>query len=487
MTVNSLSCPIFAYFLSTINIISNTDNTTNIMLPEGDSLPSPSLSPPTTPTPAFTAVAPLVPTTVVLDAVHTTTPPPEPSSFNRPTIETLTWDHIEVDSDQNVVGVLGVRINLLSSKQLRTVCSRLNVRGVKNAKKQVMIDNITNHYKNRKAYDLIDSSPHGLPETNSNALNTAKSTTRKEIQCPFRLMNVLFSDQFAERFAATGNVASRDVLDTGLAGNDQHFWQCVRTAFVSSVPNAAFDELLFKEDVVLSLQSDDIDPSKVVPHEWKKLRTIWKATNSEYKAALSRFTVSGTHESDFWNFCNGRLEAYYLHKLLTLRPNLVGFVEAELPLEAALASNMTGTEIANRLNGNSPTTSDISSVGMHKRKRSPVSDAIENMSLNSDARAELAREKIRIIQAEETRQRENQQWKKEQEAIAREKAELEKDDAILRQWQAVTENLRLLRQDLRAPNITPEDSADILDDIKGLKLRKAALGVKLGIRDATSS
>ena len=121
-----------------------------------------------------------------------------------------------------------------------------------------------------------------------------------------------------ERFAATGNSALRDILDTGLAGNDQHFWQCVRHAFVSPLSNPTYDDLMFKDDAVLSLQADDIDLSKIVPHDWKKLRTLWKAANSEYKAALSCFTVSGTHENDFWKVCNGRLEAYYLHKLLTL-------------------------------------------------------------------------------------------------------------------------------------------------------------------------
>jgi len=187
---------------------------------------------------------------------------------------------------------------------------------VKNAKKQVMIDKITSHYKNRKARDQMEAGPPAEASgTNSTIPSTsngdAATATRKEIQCPCQLMNILFSDpQFAERFASTGITASRDLLDTGMAGNDQHFWQCIRTTFVLNVPNAAFDELLFQDDVVLSLHSDDINPSKVVPHDWKKLRTIWKATNSDYKAALSRFTVSGTHENKFWNFCNGRLEAY---------------------------------------------------------------------------------------------------------------------------------------------------------------------------------
>ena len=284
-------------------------------------------------------------------------------------------------------------------------------------------------------------------------------------------MNILFSDNFAERFAATGNAASRDLLDTGLAGNDQHFWQSVRSAFVSTAPNAVFDELLFMDDPVFSLQSDDIDPSKVVPHEWKKLRTIWKSTHSDYKAALTRFTVSGTHENEFWNFCNGRLEAYYLHKWLALRPNLVAFVEAELPPEAALASTMTGSEIAGRLN---------SEAGPNKRKRIPIADAIENLASNTGVRADLAREKIRVMKSEDIRQKEHQEWKK---SIETKRAELDAENTLLTQWEMVVANIRQLKKDLLAPNLSDEDKEDIHADIKGFKMRKHKLALKLGIRD----
>jgi hypothetical protein len=46
-----------------------------------------------------------------------------------------------------------------------------------------------------------------------------------------------------------------------------------------------------------------INPGKIVVHDWnKKLRSIWKSINAEYKVALSRFTVSGTHNSNFLAF-----------------------------------------------------------------------------------------------------------------------------------------------------------------------------------------
>ena len=60
----------------------------------------------------------------------------------------------------------------------------------------------------------------------------------------------------------------------------------MRQAFVSPVPNPVFDELQFKDDPVIGLQTD-INPSKIVLHDWKKLWSMWKSTNKVYKAAVT--------------------------------------------------------------------------------------------------------------------------------------------------------------------------------------------------------
>lgn len=154
---------------------------------------------------------------------------------------------------------------------------------------------IENTYRNKQTYNAA--------ATNDNI------NLRKQIQCPFRLLNILFSDEFAERFQCLGNVATREMLDTGKAKHDEHFWSQVRIAFVSN--NDSYDNLLFKTDKHF-FDRDDIDCSKIVPHGWKKLRDIWKFINGEYKLALVRFTASGTHLDNFFSFCNGRLDVYYL-------------------------------------------------------------------------------------------------------------------------------------------------------------------------------
>ena len=66
---------------------------------------------------------------------------------------------------------------------------------------------------------------------------------------------------------------------------------------------------------------------------------IWKALNADYKAALTCFTISGTHDSNFYNFCYGKLDVYYLRKHLEKRLNLNDMVVADLPQEVALSSD----------------------------------------------------------------------------------------------------------------------------------------------------
>ena len=74
-------------------------------------------------------------------------------------------------------------------------------------------------------------------------------------------------------FATLSNVAIRLELDTGTAGNDQSFWQSVRSVFITH-GEEEFDQLRFADDDIIG--SQDLDLADIVPHEWKKLRQIWK-------------------------------------------------------------------------------------------------------------------------------------------------------------------------------------------------------------------
>jgi len=153
----------------------------------------------------------------------------------------------------------------------------------------------------------------------------------------------------------------------------------------------------FLDDEIFASQ-DHIDPGNIVPHDWKKLQLIWKGINKEYKAALSQFTVSGTHNSNFCSFCNGKLDVYYLKKNLELHPQLNDMVEADLPTECALSSDMALSDLEVKSNND----------GSTKRKCSPnheVAKAICDLA-NSCMGSELAKQHLLYMEREDTQRQE---------------------------------------------------------------------------------
>mmetsp|Transcript_8653 Transcript_8653/g.17731 ORF Transcript_8653/g.17731 Transcript_8653/m.17731 type:complete len:192 (-) Transcript_8653:44-619(-) len=188
---------------------------------------------------------------------------------------------------------------------------------------------------------------------------------------------------------------------------------------------------------------------------------MWKGTNKEYKAALTKFTVSGTHENEFWNFCNGKIEVYYLRRLLQNRPNLVDFVEADLPTEAAISSAMGTTEIAARLG------SDVGSVltehTAKKRKtasaQQAVAVALNKIAESESGKTDLVRSRIQLLQNEDGRRLEEKKMK---------------------EWNMISTKVRQLRQDLRDPDLGEDDKKDMKADLDRLVKRKNKLADELG-------
>ena len=391
-------------------------------------------------------------------------------------VDSLTWDDIQTDPQGEPYGFLGVPFVTLTCKQLRIVCSRLEIRGVKNVRKEVMVDRIKAQFKNRAAYAALGSAVAAASASQGDGVGTRNaSPPRREIQCPFRLLNILFSDLFAERFADTGNVADRQLLDSGLAANDQQFWESVRQAFVSPGANAVYDELQFADDPIIG-QQGDIDPSKVVNHDWKKLRSIWKSTNSDYKSAVTRFTVSGTHENEFWNFCAGKVEVLYLRKQLEKRPNLADFVQADLPLESSISTSMGTRQIISRLTSPGSDVVDSNPTGVRPKKRkasNPVASAITKLADAESGKRELFLSKISIMQKEDAR-REREEARRDKEDARRDK------EKKMNEWDLLCKNIRQLRQDLRDPAVTADEKADMLSDLGRLRRRRDVLADDLG-------
>ena len=61
--------------------------------------------------------------------------------------------------------------------------------------------------------------------------------------------------------------------------------------------------------------------------------------NGKYKEILYKVTKCGNHESEFFGFCGGRLDVYYLWKHLQLKPGLNESVRAGLPIDCEIKSD----------------------------------------------------------------------------------------------------------------------------------------------------
>ena len=108
------------------------------------------------------------------------------------------------------------QIKELKHRDLQAVCSRLKTKGVNNALEDAMLKKIVSVYKLKEKYGKLEDD-----------VEIIITPPRKEPQCPYRLLNILFSDRFSEGLAQLWNVADWFELDAGKASNNQLFWESV--------------------------------------------------------------------------------------------------------------------------------------------------------------------------------------------------------------------------------------------------------------------
>ena len=105
-------------------------------------------------------------------------------------------------------------------------------------------------------------------------ISSSKKTTRKHEQCPYRLLSILFSDEFAANFSTImGNTLNCAQLDSGDAHSNQGFCIRVKTAF-KEPHHPKYDKMQFPEDKYLVDAA--MNPGEAIqPHDWRKLRSTW--------------------------------------------------------------------------------------------------------------------------------------------------------------------------------------------------------------------
>jgi hypothetical protein len=124
------------------------------------------------------------------------------------------------------------------------------------------------------------------------------------------------------KFVQLGVRKDKSILDSGLAGNDEYFWQEV--AEKNQEKKDDYDNLAHEYSLFLG-----IDPSVKLQHGWSKLRDIFKSLSKSYREVFENFKKSSNHD-DCINFCGSKADVYYLYLWLQEKPQLESIVVTDL-------------------------------------------------------------------------------------------------------------------------------------------------------------
>jgi hypothetical protein len=273
-------------------------------------------------------------------------------------IDNTTWqspDNFTVE--ENVLKlIIGFDPAVFNVDMLCKICGKLGFVSRKFTK-VVCLETILKAFNDLKAYDGIEA---------NKSTNNIDSTS---VRC--RLLNVITSDGFVARFQMLGSRKEMAELDKGGAGQDKEFWEDVAIEFNDYGEEDKYGSLLLTSAYNKKVFSDkNVDPSIKARSDksWDSLRSIYLLIQKDYKKKFERFKTSGTHESNFHDFCHGRLDTYYLHVCLQIRDtNLLEAVVEELP-DSITFESMNPTENDNNNNN----TISSKQAGAKKKRKSPA-------------------------------------------------------------------------------------------------------------------
>ncbi|GLE05645.1 hypothetical protein PINS_up014683 [Pythium insidiosum] len=247
---------------------------------------------------------------------------------------------------------------------LRSVVRRLKATPEKEAKKSYL-----------EAIRAAQEMGKRIDETKAAHDSSVSARERRDMDSSFRLMNVIFLDEFADRLVELGNPATRPQLDTKAIGASSSYWTGVVSAY-SDEDNEEPNALKCVDAAFAS-----VDPAHFKRLECEKLWSTWRELGCEYRRVHTNFTKSGSN-ADFRSFSASRIDVYYLHLLTTTyKPDLLGCVLQKLPDSIAFDSLDASTN--HEIGSSTKETSRYFDEKHRKRKdggKDVIVDAIRELS-----------------------------------------------------------------------------------------------------------
>ena len=203
--------------------------------------------------------------------------------------------------------ILGVPFSSLKVDQIRMLCSKWNLKKYRGVSRDKLC--------------LVIAQNQQLMVVYAAQAVTVKNKKMELQASKFRLLNVVFSEDFFKRVLKMNDKKQKDGLDAGKAGNTQRLWSSISDEYNDSLNDEVYGVFAFVEDEQIAEFAETIDIRNYVKLDWMKATTWFKAIVTDYKLATTWFTKSGQHEPNFYNFCKKKPTTYYYRLYAESRPN----------------------------------------------------------------------------------------------------------------------------------------------------------------------
>lgn len=222
-------------------------------------------------------------------------------------------------------------LDSFSSKVLRAVCYHLQLRVVKsgpdrNDFKNGYMDLLDSHYKMKvqvigNAHKRTAPAQHKAASTTGQASALYTNWRRKTKACGLRLVNVLCYELNVARVCNLMGQSDSEVRLTDDQPNVLAFWENIAKEF--SIPRSTYALVRFEHT-----SFRDIDPSKIIQHDARKLQGMWKEMTAKYAQTMKRFSGKDSTPSreDILKNCARHIEVFYMHMWFQERPALEGIM-----------------------------------------------------------------------------------------------------------------------------------------------------------------
>lgn len=350
--------------------------------------------------------------------------------------------------------ILGCVAETVSCKVIRKVLVKIGVKGYRNKTKKEWLDLIGHMKHNSSVYEQLYNAEESI-----NGGGEAETSTRKKSGCAFRLMNVVFSASFITRLAKLASKRTREQLD-GRQSVESKFWNDVREAFIDDADDE-IGKLQFQHAV---FQEHDLDAFEIVPHSASKLSAMFRDLKSRHKTALAKFTKSGTHGSDFWDFCSGQIDILYYHFFVRANPGIEEAVTAMMPASVRMDSDKieeVGVE-------SSPKTPSNSTASGRASREDDKARRFLAMLDSSSMQTEVAKHRIEDFKSVREYRLKKTHREEERHQRYREKIEREERVFYLKQHSQLLADIRRLTKE-KAEESDPALKELIIDDIEIMK------------------